>query len=122
MPWHHNLEEHLTAYLDGAGLRSTLWWPLFPTIGRRTAGSPAPLLPQASAYALMRRRAACDLHDTRLYRRRRDDVSLNEVDQIVIWMRLSRRRQPANRGEILRLSYGTKRLNDFRAVFPSQKC
>jgi hypothetical protein len=22
MPWHHNLEEHLTAYLDGARLRS----------------------------------------------------------------------------------------------------
>jgi hypothetical protein len=36
MPCHHIIEGYLTAYLDGAGLRSDLWWPLFRTIGRGT--------------------------------------------------------------------------------------
>jgi hypothetical protein len=66
MPFQYNLGEYLTAYLDGAGLRSDLWWPPFRTIGRAPACSPARLLPQASAYAMIRRRAACDLHDTAL--------------------------------------------------------
>ena len=48
MPCHHNLEEYLTAYLDGAGLRDD------PTL------------------------------TTRLYDRRRDEVSLDEVERIVI--------------------------------------
>ena len=48
MPCHHNLEEYLTAYLDGAGLRDD------PTL------------------------------TTRLYHRRRDEVSLDEVERIVI--------------------------------------
>jgi len=34
MPCHHNLEEYLTAYLDGAGLRGDPKGPLFRTIGR----------------------------------------------------------------------------------------
>jgi hypothetical protein len=34
----------------------------------------------------------------------------------------SRWRRPRNRGAILRLSYATKKLKDFRAIFPSQKC
>ncbi|MDB5395262.1 MAG: integrase [Rhodospirillales bacterium] len=41
MPCHHNLEEYLTAYLDGAGLRDDPKGPLFRTIGRGTASSPA---------------------------------------------------------------------------------
>jgi len=36
MPCHHNLEEYLVAYLDGAGLRSDPKGPLFRTIGRGT--------------------------------------------------------------------------------------
>jgi integrase len=34
MRCHHNLEEYLTAYLDGARLRDDPKGPLFPTIGR----------------------------------------------------------------------------------------
>ena len=41
MPCHHNLEEYLIAYLDGAGLRDDPKGPLFRTIGRGTASSPA---------------------------------------------------------------------------------
>src|ERR1700726_3417139 len=36
MPCHHNLEEYLVAYLDGAGLRDDPKGPLFRTIGRDT--------------------------------------------------------------------------------------
>jgi integrase len=36
MPCHHNLEEYLTAYLDGGGLRGDPKGPLFRTIGRST--------------------------------------------------------------------------------------
>ena len=36
MPCHHNLEEYLIAYLDGAGLRDDPKGPLFRTIGRGT--------------------------------------------------------------------------------------
>src|SRR5712691_1609592 len=36
MPCHHNLDEYLTAYLDGAGLRDDPKGPLFRTIGRGT--------------------------------------------------------------------------------------
>ena len=44
---HHNLEEYLTAYLGGAGLRGDPNGPVYRTIGRRTGqltrtvGSPA---------------------------------------------------------------------------------
>ena len=41
MPCHHNLEEYLVAYLDGAGLRDDPKGPLFRTIGRGTAWSPS---------------------------------------------------------------------------------
>src|ERR1700726_3381405 len=36
MPCHHNLEEYLTAYLDGAELHDDPKGPLFRTIGRGT--------------------------------------------------------------------------------------
>jgi integrase len=171
MPCHHNLEEYLTAYLDGAGLRGDPKGPLFPTIGRGTgkltrhgaaAGErlcdaglrdraliglmvysfapdrrrtrddgrrclytePAPLgatARQANAYAMIRRRAAAagiatklgnhsfratgitaylknggtlekaaamanhaSTRTTQLYDRRCDELSLDEVERIVI--------------------------------------
>jgi site-specific recombinase XerD len=57
MPCHHNLEEYLTAYLDGADLRSDPRGPLFRTIGRGTSKLTRTVLPQANAYAMIGRRA-----------------------------------------------------------------
>jgi hypothetical protein len=37
MPCHHNFEDYLTAYLNGANLRGDPKGPLFRTIGRGTA-------------------------------------------------------------------------------------
>jgi hypothetical protein len=50
MPCHHNLEEYLVAYLDGAGLRDDPKGPLFRTIGRGTGKQTRTVLPQANAY------------------------------------------------------------------------
>jgi integrase len=47
MPCHHNVEEYLIAYLDGAGLRSDAKGPLFRTIGRGTSKLTRTVLPQA---------------------------------------------------------------------------
>jgi site-specific recombinase XerD len=58
MPCHHNLDEYLIAYLDGAGLRDDPKGPLFRTIGRGTGQLTRTPLPQANAYAMIRRRAA----------------------------------------------------------------
>jgi hypothetical protein len=49
MPCHHNLEEYLTAYLDGAGLRDDPKGPLFRTIGRGTGKRTRTVPPQANA-------------------------------------------------------------------------
>jgi site-specific recombinase XerD len=121
MPCHHNLEEYLTAYLDGAGLRYDPKGPLFRTIGRGTGQLTRTVLPQANAYAMIRRRAEAagiatklgnhsfratgitaylknggtlekaaamanhaSTRTTQLYDRRRDEVSLDEVERIVI--------------------------------------
>jgi site-specific recombinase XerD len=121
MPCHHNLEEYLVAYLDGAGLRSDPKGPLFRTIGRGTGKLTRTVLPQANAYAMIRRRASAagiatklgnhsfratgitaylknggtlekaaamanhaSTRTTQLYDRRRDEVSLDEVERIVI--------------------------------------
>jgi integrase len=62
IPCHHNLEEYLTAYLDGAELRGDPKGPLFRTIGRGTGKLTRTVLPQANAYAMIGRRG----------RRRRD--------------------------------------------------
>ena len=51
MPCHHNLEEYLTGYLDGAELRCDPKGPLFRTIGRGTGKVTRTVLPQANAYA-----------------------------------------------------------------------
>ena len=121
MPCHHNLEEYLTAYLDGAGLRGDPKGPLFRTIGRGTGKLTRTVLPQANAYAMIRRRASAagiatklgnhsfratgitaylknggtlekaaamanhaSTRTTQLYDRRRDEVSLDEVERIAI--------------------------------------
>jgi site-specific recombinase XerD len=121
MPCHHNLDEYLVAYLDGAGLRDDPKGPLFRTIGRGTSQLTRTVLPQANAYAMIRRRAAAagietklgnhsfratgitaylknggtlekaaaianhaSTRTTQLYDRRRDEVSLDEVERIVI--------------------------------------
>jgi site-specific recombinase XerC len=121
MPCHHNLEEYLTAYLDGAGLRDDPKQPLFRSIGRGTNKLTSRALPQANAYAMIGRRAAAagiatklgnhsfratgitaylknggtlekaaamanhaSTRTTQLYDRRRDEVSLDEVQRIVI--------------------------------------
>jgi site-specific recombinase XerD len=121
MPCHHNLDEYLVAYLDGAGLRDDPKGPLFRTIGRGTGKLTRTVLPQANAYAMIRRRAAAagietklgnhsfratgitaylknggtlekaaamanhaSTRTTQLYDRRRDEVSLDEVERIAI--------------------------------------
>jgi integrase len=66
MPCHHNLEEYLTAYLDGCGLRDDPKWPLFRTIPHRGGPLTETPLPQANAHAMIRRRAAGAGIDTRV--------------------------------------------------------
>ncbi len=119
MPCHHTLEVYLHAYLDGAGIAEDLKGPLFRTIGRGTQILTRTPLPQANAYAMVRRRALAagiatkignhsfratgitaylknggtlenaaamanhaSTRTTQLYDRRRDDVSLDEVERI----------------------------------------
>jgi integrase/recombinase XerC len=121
MPCHHNLETYLHAYVDGCKLESDPKGSLFRTIGRGTDALTATPLPQANAYAMIRRRAAvaeiatkignhtfratgitaylknggtlekaaamanhASTRTTQLYDRRRDDVSLDEVERILI--------------------------------------
>jgi site-specific recombinase XerD len=121
MPCHHNLETYLHAYIDGCGLAGDPKGPLFRTIGRGTDTLTTTPLPQANAYAMIRRRAGgadiatkignhtfratgitayltnggtlekaavmanhASTRTTQLYDRRRDDVSLDEVERILI--------------------------------------
>ncbi len=121
MPCHHKLEEYLVAYLDGAGLRDDPKGPLFRTIRRGTRELSGTVLPQANAYAMIRRRAAAagiktklgnhsfratgitaylnnggtlekaaamanhaSTRTTQLYDRRRDELTLDEVERIAI--------------------------------------
>jgi site-specific recombinase XerD len=121
MPCHHNLEIYLHAYIDGCGLAADPKGPLFRTIGRGTEKLTATPLPQANAYAMIRRRAAAagiatrignhtfratgitaylknggtlekaaamanhaSTRTTQLYDRRRDDVTLDEVERVLI--------------------------------------
>ena len=58
MPCHHNLEAYLHAYIDGCGLSSDPKGMLFRSIGRGTGQLTETPLPQANAYAMIRRRAA----------------------------------------------------------------
>jgi site-specific recombinase XerD len=57
MPCHHTLEAYLHAYLDGTGIASEPKGPLFRTIARGTGQLSTTPLPQANAYAMVRRRA-----------------------------------------------------------------
>ena len=121
MPCHHALEEYLVGYLDGAELRDDPKGPLFRTIDRGMGKLTRTALPQANAYAMIRRRAAAagiatklgnhsfratgitaylkkggtlekaaamanhaSTRTMQLYDRRRDEVSLNEVERIAI--------------------------------------
>jgi hypothetical protein len=45
MPCHHNLEEYLTAYLDGTACAAIPSGPLFRTIGRGTGELTRTVLP-----------------------------------------------------------------------------
>ncbi|SOE59152.1 Site-specific recombinase XerD [Burkholderia sp. YR290] len=58
MPCHHTLETYLHDYLEQTGLRDEPKGPLFRTIARGTGQLSATPLPQANAYAMVRRRAA----------------------------------------------------------------
>ncbi len=121
MPCHHNLEEYLTAYLDGAGLRDDPKGPLFRTIGRGTDRLTRTAMVQGDAYAMIQRRAVAagietkvgnhsfratgitaylknggtlekaaamanhaSTRTTQLYDRRRDEMSLDEVERILV--------------------------------------
>ncbi|MDR3440584.1 tyrosine-type recombinase/integrase [Telmatospirillum sp.] len=121
MPCHHTLEQALAAYVEGAGLGDDPKGPLFRTIGRGTGQLTRTPLPQANAYAMIRRRAEAagiktkignhsfratgitaylknggtlekaaamanhaSTRTTQLYDRRRDEMSLDEVERIVI--------------------------------------
>jgi integrase/recombinase XerC len=121
MPCHHNLEEYLTAYLNGCALRKDRKGPLFRTISRGTKRLSDTPLPQANAFQMVRRRAvAADIETaignhsfratgiiaylrnggtleraatmanhastrtTQLYDRRPDNVTLDEVERVLI--------------------------------------
>jgi integrase len=66
MPCHHNLETYLHAYIDGSGLATDPKAPLFRTIGRGTDELTTTPLPQANAYAMIRRRAAAAGIETKI--------------------------------------------------------
>lgn len=57
MPCHHTLEAYLHEYLEQTGLRDEPKGPLFRTIARGTGRLSTTPLPQANAYAMVRRRA-----------------------------------------------------------------
>jgi site-specific recombinase XerD len=121
MPCHHNLEAYLHAYIDGCGLAGDPKAPLFRTIRRGAGALTLTPLPQANAYAMIRRRALAagiatkvgnhsfratgitaylknggtlekaasmanhaSTRTTQLYDRRRDEMSLDEVERVVI--------------------------------------
>jgi site-specific recombinase XerC len=119
MPCHHTLEAYLHDYLEQTGLRDEPKGPLFRTIARGTGQLSSRPLPQANAYAMVRRRATAaginplignqtlraagitaylknggtlenaasmanhaSTRTTQLYARRRDDISLDEVERL----------------------------------------
>jgi integrase/recombinase XerC len=66
MPCHHNLETYLHAYIEGCGLACDPKGSLFRTIGRGTDELTITPLPQANAYAMIRRRAAAAGIETKI--------------------------------------------------------
>ena len=63
---HHGADETRRLVLDGAGLRDDPKGPLFRTIGRGTDKLTRTVLPQANAFAMIRRRAAAAGIETKL--------------------------------------------------------
>jgi integrase len=61
MPCHHRLDAYLHAYLEGMGLMDDPKGPLFRTIGRGTGKLASTPLPQANAYAMIRRATAAGI-------------------------------------------------------------
>jgi site-specific recombinase XerC len=57
MPCHHTLQAYLHAYLEGAGITNDAKGPLYRTVRRGTGKLSDTPLPQANAYAMVRRRA-----------------------------------------------------------------
>ena len=57
MPCHHNLEEYLHLYIESCGLEATRKAPLFQTIRRGTGRLSGDPMDQATAWAMVRRRA-----------------------------------------------------------------
>lgn len=121
MPCHHTLEEYIDVYLNETGLRDDPRGSLFRTIGRGTGELTETPLPQANAYAMIKRRAQAvgidtevcchtfratgitaylknggtlekaahmanhaSTRTTQLYDRRSDEISLDEVERILI--------------------------------------
>ncbi|MGN8118080.1 tyrosine-type recombinase/integrase [Labrys sp. 22185] len=66
MPCHHNLEAYLRAYIWGCGLADDAKGFLFRTIGRGTGRLTKTPLPQANAYAMIRRRATAVAIETKI--------------------------------------------------------
>ncbi|SAL85758.1 phage integrase family protein [Caballeronia choica] len=66
MPCHHTLEAYLHAYIEGTGLGGDAKGPLFRTIQRGTGRLSTTPLPQANAYAMVRRRALAAGIDTKI--------------------------------------------------------
>lgn len=66
MPCHHNLETYLHAYIDGCRLADDSQGALFRTIGRGTGELTTTPLPQADAYAMIRKRAAAADIETKI--------------------------------------------------------
>jgi site-specific recombinase XerD len=66
MPCHHNLETYLHEYIAGAGLASDPKALLFQTYSRATGQLTGNPLPQANAYAMIRRRAAAADIETKI--------------------------------------------------------
>jgi hypothetical protein len=66
IPCHHTLEEYLHAYIVGVGISSDAKSPLFRTIQRGTGQLSITPLPQANAYAMVRRRAIAASIDAKI--------------------------------------------------------
>jgi site-specific recombinase XerC len=66
MPCHHNLEEYLTAYFDGCGLRDDPKGPLFRTIPNRGGRLTQSSMTQPDAYRMIGRRTAAAGIDTKV--------------------------------------------------------
>ncbi len=66
MPCHHSLEIYLHAYIDECDLAADPKGPLFRTIARGRAVLTETPLPQANAYAMIRRRASAAGIETKI--------------------------------------------------------